>query len=109
MAAIKLSTFFTALLLTQPHDTLLRNGIHRCERAFAMNLVAVGGTGGGAVYDGNARMVGVGAGNLRYSGTYIDQGALVMRAQGPGRQCAIHELDASHQHFRFYQFQPKTP
>jgi len=39
-----------------------------------MNFVGMGGTGGGAVYVGNGMIVGIDAGNLRYSGTYIEEG-----------------------------------
>jgi len=41
---------------------------------YAMNFVGMGGTGGGAVYVGNGKIVGIDAGNLRYSGTYIEEG-----------------------------------
>ncbi|WP_143270312.1 hypothetical protein [Bradyrhizobium sp. Ghvi] len=44
---------------------------------YAMSLVGMGGTGGGTVYVGNGKIVGVGAGNLRYSGTYIEQGGRI--------------------------------
>lgn len=41
---------------------------------YAMNFVGQGGTGGGAVYVGNGKIVGIDVGNLRYSGTYAVQG-----------------------------------
>lgn len=41
---------------------------------YAMNYVGATGTGGGAVYVGNGKIVGFDAGNLRYSGTYIENG-----------------------------------
>lgn len=44
---------------------------------YAMSLVGMGGTGGGTVYVGNGKIVGVGAGNLRYRGTYIEQGGRI--------------------------------
>ncbi|WP_407114416.1 hypothetical protein [Bradyrhizobium sp. LMG 9283] len=39
-----------------------------------MNFVGMAGTGGGAVYVGNGKIVGIDAGSLRYSGNYIEKG-----------------------------------
>ncbi|UPT97268.1 hypothetical protein J4G48_0003535 [Bradyrhizobium barranii subsp. apii] len=41
---------------------------------YAMNFVGMTGTGGGAVYVGKGKIVGIDVGNLRYSGTYTEQG-----------------------------------
>jgi hypothetical protein len=40
---------------------------------YAMSFVGLGGTGGGAVYVGKGKIVGIDVGNLRYSGTYTEQ------------------------------------
>jgi hypothetical protein len=40
---------------------------------YAMNYVGQTGTGGGAVYVGNGKIVGIDVGNLRYNGTYTEQ------------------------------------
>jgi hypothetical protein len=40
---------------------------------YAMNYVGRTGTGGGAVYVGNGKIVGIDVGNLRYNGTYTEQ------------------------------------
>ncbi|MBB4263101.1 hypothetical protein [Bradyrhizobium sp. CIR3A] len=44
---------------------------------YAMNFAGMGGAGGGAVCVGNGKIVGIDAGNLRYSGTYIEQGGRI--------------------------------
>jgi hypothetical protein len=41
---------------------------------YAMNYVGATGTGGGAVYVGNGKILGIDVGNLRYNGTYTEQG-----------------------------------
>jgi hypothetical protein len=41
---------------------------------YAMNFVGMTGTGGGAVYVGKGKIVGIDVGNLRYNGTYTEQG-----------------------------------
>src|SRR3977135_3435522 len=41
---------------------------------YAMNYVGMTGTGGGAVYVGKGKIVGIDVGNLRYNGTYTEQG-----------------------------------
>jgi hypothetical protein len=41
---------------------------------YAMNFVGQTGTGGGAVYVGKGKIVGIDVGNLRYNGTYTEQG-----------------------------------
>ncbi len=41
---------------------------------YAMNYVGQTGTGGGAVYVGRGKIVGVDVANLRYNGTYTEQG-----------------------------------
>jgi hypothetical protein len=41
---------------------------------YVMNYVGQTGTGGGAVYVGNGKIVGVDVGNLRYHGSYSEQG-----------------------------------
>jgi hypothetical protein len=41
---------------------------------YAMNFVGLTGTGVGAVYIGNGKIVGIDVGNLRYSGTYAEAG-----------------------------------
>jgi hypothetical protein len=41
---------------------------------YAMNYVGQTGTGGGAVYVGKGKIVGIDVGNLRYNGTYSEQG-----------------------------------
>jgi hypothetical protein len=41
---------------------------------YAMNYVGQTGTGGGAVYVGNGKIVGIDVGNLRYNGSYTEQG-----------------------------------
>jgi hypothetical protein len=40
---------------------------------YAMNYVGQTGTGGGAVYVGNGKIVGIDVGNLRYNGAYTEQ------------------------------------
>ncbi|WP_439360568.1 hypothetical protein [Bradyrhizobium sp. DASA03007] len=66
------SIFLTARLLTSAHETLLRREFFVASALYAMNFVGMGGTGG-AVYVGNGKIVGMGVGNFRYSGTYIEQ------------------------------------
>jgi hypothetical protein len=72
---------------------------------YAMNYVGQTGTGGGAVYVGDGKIVGVDVGNLRYHGSYTEQsgrlkgtvaltaptgGTLVIGAQLPsGSQIAL--------------------
>jgi hypothetical protein len=41
---------------------------------YVMNFVGQTGVGGGAVYVGNGKILGVDVGNLRYSGSYTEQG-----------------------------------
>ena len=41
---------------------------------YAMNYVGQTGTGGGAVYVGNGKIVGIDVGNLRYNGNYTEHG-----------------------------------
>jgi hypothetical protein len=41
---------------------------------YAMNYVDQTGTGGGAVYIGNGKIVGIDVGNVRYNGSYSEQG-----------------------------------
>jgi len=40
---------------------------------YAMHFVGKGGRGGGAVYVGNGKIVGIDVGNLRYTGTFTEQ------------------------------------
>jgi hypothetical protein len=39
---------------------------------YAMNFLGMTGTGGGAVYIGNGKILGIDVGNLRYNGTYTE-------------------------------------
>lgn len=41
---------------------------------YAMNFAGVASTGAGAIYVGKGKIVGIDVGNLRYSGTYTEQG-----------------------------------
>ena len=41
---------------------------------YAMYYVGQTGTGSGAVYVGNGKIVGIDVGNLRFHGTYVEQG-----------------------------------
>ncbi|WP_316228041.1 MULTISPECIES: hypothetical protein [unclassified Bradyrhizobium] len=41
---------------------------------YAMNYVGSSGAGGGAIYVGNGKILGIDVGNLRYSGSYTQQG-----------------------------------
>jgi hypothetical protein len=49
-------------------------GILVMSAFYAMNYVGQTGTGGGAVYVGNGKIVGIDVGNLRYNGTYTEAG-----------------------------------
>lgn len=42
---------------------------------YTMNYVGRAGTGGGAVYIGSGKVVGIDVGNIRYNGTYAEQGS----------------------------------
>lgn len=41
---------------------------------YAMNYLGQTGTGGGAVYIGQGKIIGIDVGNLHYNGTYTEQG-----------------------------------
>jgi hypothetical protein len=41
---------------------------------YAMNYVGQSGTGGGAVYVGSGKIIGIDVSNIRYNGTYSEQG-----------------------------------
>ena len=43
----------------------------------AMNYVGQAGSGGGAVYIGEGKILGIDVGNIRYSGTYAQQGSRI--------------------------------
>lgn len=66
-------TFLTALLPTSAHDTLLSKRIPRCERALRNGLSAWANRGVPST-SATAGLSGGDVGNLRYSGTYIEQG-----------------------------------
>jgi len=41
---------------------------------YAMSFVGLASTGAGAIFVGNGKIIGIDVGNLRYNGTYTEQG-----------------------------------
>jgi hypothetical protein len=69
---------------------------------YAMNFVGQSGTGGGAIYIGSGKIVGIDVGNLRYSGTYVEaagrvKGTVIMRAPTGGQLVIGTQLPAGSQ------------
>jgi hypothetical protein len=69
---------------------------------YAMNYVGQTGTGGGAVYVGNGKIVGIDVANLRYHGSYTEQagrltGAVTLTAPTGGTLVTGAQLPAGSQ------------
>jgi hypothetical protein len=63
---------WTAALLSHIQTPPLKD--FTMSALYAMNFVGATGLGGGAVYVGKGKIVGIDMGNLRYNGTYTEQG-----------------------------------
>jgi hypothetical protein len=71
---IRRSIFDRAVSLLSHIKHLQSKGIFVMSAFYAMNYVGQTGTGGGAVYVGNGKIVGIDVANLLYNGTYTEAG-----------------------------------